>query len=101
MMDRTVQSISASIWKSLDYLDGKLVGYIGRHAEGSMGILEVSPEYRRRKIAKALETYMINLSLEIGHTPFAQVVVGNEKSVALQESLGMCFAKELIYWMEK
>jgi len=83
------------------FLEGKLVGYIGRHPEGSMGILQVAPEYRRRKIAKALETYMINLSLEIGHIPFAEVVVGNEKSVALQESLGMCFAKNLIYWMEK
>ena len=83
------------------FLEGKLVGYIGRHPEGSMGILQVAPEYRRRKIAKALETYMINLSLEIGHIPFAEVVVGNEKSIALQESLGMCFAKNLIYWMEK
>ncbi|MBR5566049.1 MAG: tRNA (guanosine(37)-N1)-methyltransferase TrmD [Roseburia sp.] len=83
------------------FLEEKLVGYIGRHPEGGMGILQVSPEYRRRKIAKALETYMINLSLEIGHIPFAQVVVGNERSVALQESLGLCFAKNLIYWMEK
>jgi len=83
------------------FLDGKLVGYIGRHPEGSIGILQVAPEYRRRKIAKALETYMINLSLEIGHVPFAEVVVGNEKSIALQESLGMCFAKNEIYWMEK
>jgi len=83
------------------FLDGKLTGYIGRHPEGSLGILQVAPEYRRRKIAKALETYMINLSLEIGHVPFTEVVVGNEKSVALQESLGLCFAKNLIYWMEK
>lgn len=83
------------------FLDGKLVGYIGRHPEGSIGILQVAPAYRRRKIAKALETYMINQSLEIGHVPFAEVVVGNEKSIALQESLGMCFAKNEIYWMEK
>ena len=83
------------------FLDEKLVGYIGRHPEGSMGILQVAPEYRRRKIAKALETYMINLSLDMGHVPFAEVVVGNEKSIALQESMGMCFAKNLIYWMEK
>jgi len=83
------------------FLDGKLAGYIGRHPEGSIGLLQVAPEYRRRKIAKALETYMINLSLEIGHVPFTEVVVGNDKSIALQESLGLCFAKNLIYWMEK
>ena len=83
------------------FLDEKLVGYIGRHPEGSIGLLQVAPEYRRRNIAKALETYMINLSLEVGHIPFTVVVVGNEKSVALQEVLGLCFAKNLIYWMEK
>ena len=83
------------------FVDGKLAGYIGRHPEGSVGILQVFPEYRRRKLAKALETYMINLSLEIGHTPYAQVKEGNEASVRLQESLGLCFAKGKIYWMEK
>ncbi len=83
------------------FLGGKLAGYIGRHPEGSMGLLQVAPAYRRRKIAKALETYMINLSLEMGHVPFAEVVVGNEKSIALQQSLGMCFAKDKIYWIER
>ncbi|MBQ8278394.1 MAG: tRNA (guanosine(37)-N1)-methyltransferase TrmD [Roseburia sp.] len=83
------------------FLQGELTGYIGRHEEGGIGILQVFPEYRRRKIGKALETYMINLSLDMGHTPYGQVVEGNEKSMALQESLGLCFAKGKIYWMEK
>lgn len=82
------------------FIDGRLAGYIGRHEEGSIGLLQVFPEYRRRKIGKALETYMINQSLELGHTPFVQIVEGNEKSVALQKALGLCFAKGKIYWME-
>lgn len=83
------------------FLDGKLAGYIGRHEEGSIGMLQVFPAYRRRNVGKALETFLINQSLELGHTPFVQVVEGNEKSVALQEKLGLCFAKGKIYWMEQ
>ena len=83
------------------FLGDELVGFIGTHGEGSIGMLEVFPEYRRRKIGKALETYMINLALEAGQTPFGQVAEGNEKSMRLQESLGLCFSKADVYWMEK
>ena len=79
----------------------KLAGFIGIHAEGSMGMLEVFPKYRRRRVGKALETYLINVSLEAGQTPFGQVATGNENSTRLQESLGMCFSKEELFWMEK
>ena len=42
--------------------DGKrCVGFIGEHSEGSMGILEVIPEYRRRGIATALELSLIHI----------------------------------------
>lgn len=64
-----------------------------------MGMLEVFSEYQRRKLGKTLETYIVNLTLERGHTPYGQVVVGNERSMRLQEGMGMCFAKGLVYWM--
>ncbi|MCI5919517.1 MAG: GNAT family N-acetyltransferase [Roseburia sp.] len=82
------------------FLAGKLTGFIGVHEEGSMGMLEVFPEYRGRKIGKALETYLINLQLEQGMTPYGQVVEGNEISTQLQKSLGLCPAKTPVYWME-
>ena len=81
--------------------EGELAGFIGVHKEGSMGLLEVFEEFRGRKIGKALETYLINLSLELGHTPYAQVLCDNEPSICLQESLGLYFAKTNIYWLEK
>ena len=83
------------------FLGDELVGFIGTHGEGSIGMLEVFQEYRRRRIGKALETYMINLALEAGQTPFGQVAEGNEKSFRLQESLGLCLSKADVYWMEK
>ncbi len=88
-------------WMYGAFIDGALAGFIGMHAEGSLGMLQVLPEYRGRKVGKALETYMINLSLEFGHTPFGQVKEGNEISTKLQESLGLYFSKSKVFWMVK
>lgn len=88
-------------WMFGAFLGEKLTGFIGLHEEGSMGMLEVLPEYRGRKIGKALETYLINLCLEHGFTPFTQVKEGNEISTRLQESLGLCKSKQKVCFMEK
>ena len=81
------------------FADGELAGFIGIHQEGAIGMLEVLPQYRGRGIAKALETYVINLSLEAGHIPYGQVVKENEASKKLQECLGLYFSKTLVYWI--
>ena len=83
------------------FYEGELAGFIGTHTEGSIGMLQVFPEYRRRKIGKALQTYMVNQTLEAGHIPYGQVVEGNEASMNLQVSMGLCLAKSKIYWLEK
>lgn len=87
-------------WMFGAFFDEELAGFVGMHAEGSIGMLEVFPQYRGRKIGKALETYLINLSLEYGFTPYGQAKEGNEASLRLQESLGLCFAKKKVYWLE-
>lgn len=86
-------------WMYGAFVDGELAGFAGMHGEGSLGMLEVLPQYRGRYFGKALETYMINLSLEKGMIPFGQVAVDNEVSKKLQESLGLCFSKQPVYWM--
>ncbi|MBQ7956223.1 MAG: tRNA (guanosine(37)-N1)-methyltransferase TrmD [Lachnospiraceae bacterium] len=78
-----------------------LTGFVGIHEEGSSGMLEVFPEYRKCGIGKALETFIINLQLEKGYTPFGQVKEENEVSMALQSSLGLYFSKGKVYWFEK
>ena len=88
-------------WMFGAYIDGALAGFAGMHAEGGLGLLEVLPQYRRRQIGRALETYLINLSLERGMTPYAQVAEENEASIRLQKSLGLSFSKQKVYWMEK
>lgn len=80
------------------FKDDVLTGFIGVHAEGSMGMLEVLPEYRKQGIAVALESYLINRLLEKGKIPFGQVIVDNEPSICLQQKLGMAISKENLYW---
>lgn len=83
------------------FIDGKPVGFIGMHCEGTLGMLYVEEAYRRRGIAESLESYAANRMLERGWTPFVHVIEGNEPSVRLQEKLGFYEAKNSFWWMEK
>ncbi len=79
--------------------DGNCAGFIGFHGEGSMGLLTVLPEYRRRGIGIALETKNLNRRLSEGRIPFGHVVVGNEKSKGLQKKIGMEFSEKIVTWV--
>ena len=80
--------------------DGEvLAGFAGTHTDGSIGFLTVFPEYRHRKIAMALETYVINGQLEQGFIPYGQVLVANESAQHLQTRLGLYLSKTPIVWM--
>lgn len=81
------------------FYEEKIVGFIADHEEGSIGMLYVLPEYRKRHVAMALETYCMNLAVEHGEIPYGQVVLGNEASIHLQEKMGICFAKGTVVWM--
>ncbi len=81
------------------YKNGKLIGFIGNHLEGSMGLLEIFPQYRRLGYGLALESYMINQMVEKDLVPFGQIEIGNEKSIALQNKLGFSISKNSVCWM--
>ncbi len=79
--------------------NGNCAGFIGTHGEGSIGLLKVLPEYRRRGIGIALESRMINKKLREGKIPHDHVVVGNEKSMCLQRKIGMEIADNMVTWV--
>lgn len=81
------------------FVEGNLAGFIGEHIEGSLGMLEVFEEYRRKGIAVELESYMINLHLSRGHLPYGDVIVGNEASLKLQRKLGLKVSREVYCWV--
>ena len=49
-----------------------LIGFIGVHGEGAMGLLQVHPDYRRRGVGKLLEAHQINHHLAWGVDPLWQ-----------------------------
>ena len=81
----------------LAFQNEHLVGFAGEHLEGSMGLLEILPDFRRRGYGVALEYFMISYMKENHLIPFCQVEVDNCKSLALQQKLGMTISKERIY----
>ncbi|GEP65296.1 hypothetical protein CBE01nite_30640 [Clostridium beijerinckii] len=81
------------------YKNNVLIGFIGNHLEGSIGLLEIFPEYRRLGYGTILESYMVNKTLENGLVPFSQVEVENKKSIALQKKLGFKISKDKLYWL--
>ena len=81
------------------FVDGRPAGFAGFHDEGSIGMLEVLPGYRRRGIGEALECGMIRLALEKGQYAFGQVVTDNRPSLVLQEKMGMTRSKEPLFWL--
>jgi ribosomal protein S18 acetylase RimI-like enzyme len=81
------------------YNDGELIGFIGNHLEGSMGLLEIFPKYRRLGYGTILESYMINHMLEKDLVPFAQIEVDNNKSLALHNKLGFSVSRDSLFWI--
>ncbi|MBO4419636.1 MAG: GNAT family N-acetyltransferase [Oscillospiraceae bacterium] len=85
----------------LGYYRGRPVGFVGEHLEGSMGLLYVFPEFRRRGFGAALQRHFIARTLEAGFIPFGQVEKDNLNSLRLQRKLGMTQSDNLIVWMWK
>ncbi|MCR5755356.1 MAG: GNAT family N-acetyltransferase, partial [Acetatifactor sp.] len=81
-------------------VDGKLVGFIGIHDEGSIGLLYVEEEYRRKGIATSLESYVINKQRELGFIPYGHIQADNNSSLKLQEKIGLYQADNYIWWMK-
>lgn len=68
---------------------GELVGFIGEHPEGSMGMLEVFEGHRRAGWAQALEAAKINEQLSLGLVPWGEIYPDNRASLRLQRKLGL------------
>ena len=81
------------------FVEETLAGFIGMHAECSMGMLEVFEPFRRQGIGEALERHLINRILKEGRVPFCQIFTDNEASVKLQQKLGLRIGRQTVYWV--
>lgn len=80
---------------------GEFVGFIGEHPEGSMGLLQIFPNYRRNGYAEEAEKFQINRYVTQGRIPYGHVIEDNAASVSLQEKLGLQTANEKVYWLRE
>ncbi len=81
------------------YQDGQLVGYIGLHNSGAIGLLEVFDGFRSQGVAKTLIASMINHCLKMDKIAYTQVQTTNEVSLKLQASLGFTRADKPCIWV--
>jgi len=83
------------------FVAGELCGFVGTHEEGGIGLLEVFEKYRMRGYGAELESHLINLLLDHGEIPYAQIMEGNVASYVLHEKLGFDITREKLYWLKK
>lgn len=83
----------------MGYEQDRLVGFVGEHLEGSLGLLYVFPAFRRRGFGAALQTHLMARTMEQGFIPFGQVEKDNQSSLGLQRKLGMTLSENLTVWM--
>lgn len=83
------------------YVENQLVGFVGEHDDGALGMLFVEEAYRGRGIGSSLEAYNINRQREAGYIPYAHIIAGNEQSLKLQEKLGLYLSKDTVWWTGK
>ena len=83
------------------HAEGQFCGYIGEHGEGSMGMLEIFPSFRKRGYAAELESFLINKKLEAQAIPYCHIIEDNVASYNLQKKLGLDIAEQKIYWAFK
>lgn len=77
----------------------RLVGFIGMHDEGSMGMLFVEEDFRRQRIGESLEAFYINRLLSLGYIPYCHIYADNEVSFRLQEKLGLYLSQNKLWWL--
>ena len=89
------------LWAACLKDTGAFVGFIGEHPEGSMGLLQIFPEYRRNGFAEEAEKFQINRYVQGGRIPYGHVIEDNGISVSLQKKLGLQTAAEKVYWLRE
>lgn len=93
------RAIKRGIWGG--FKEGNCVGFIGTHEEGTMGMLEILPKYRRHGYGRALEEHLANEIMKQGRYPFCHVLENNTASLALQRDMGFWLSEDdRVYWLD-
>ncbi len=81
------------------FVNEELAGFIGTHEDGSIGLLEVLPKFRRKGIGRALETQMVKRLWSLNRRAFGNIAQDNTLSRTVHEKIGLPISKEPVYWL--
>ena len=81
------------------YVGDDMVGFVGWHSTGAVGMLYVDEAHRRQGFGSSLESFAINRLLETGHMPYCHIPTGNEEARRLQEKLGLYLSKSPLWYL--
>lgn len=97
LLDRIKEGMMAA------YLQDELVGFIGMHNDGAIGMLEVFKGYEGRHIATYLQCTYINYLLDSKYPGllYTQVIEDNEVSMHIQKKLQFEKASKSLRWYQK
>ena len=80
------------------YTNGEISGYIGRHDEGSIGLLEIMPKFRRMGLGAFLVDYSVKTLLQNGEIAYCNIETSNQKSLNMHLKMGFVPSDKLVYW---
>lgn len=80
------------------FMGKTMIGFAGEHREGTMGLLEVLPDWQRQGVGAYISKWLCNRYISQGRVPHAQVEEGNEASLALHRALGFEIGTEIVVW---
>lgn len=82
------------------YKDNKIIGFIGIHREGSLGLIFIDENYRRLGYGYILEAKLINKLIDEGKPVWCEINTDNKISQRLCEKLGFKKVGEKeVYWI--
>ncbi|MGG0720528.1 GNAT family N-acetyltransferase [Robertmurraya massiliosenegalensis] len=81
------------------FLNNDVIGFIGIHDEGSIGLLVVVEKYKRKGYGLALLDFIIQHYLENNRVPYSQISHTNQASILLHQKVGMEISKDVIEWL--
>ncbi len=79
------------------FRNGRLAGFSLTHDEGTLGVLEVLPEYRRQGLAEKMSVALCRKVREAGGIPTVHIKCGNRASMALAAKLGYVSTGDVIW----
>lgn len=89
--------LNSSLW--MCSVENKIVGFVGKHDDGSIGMLQVLPECRGIGYGKKLLRFITKVYLEREETPYSQISCSNEGSMYLHKNIGYSLSADTVIWL--